>query len=137
MGVAEKIKERREYEEELEMQMDEDLDISNLLNDDEDEEEHKETQSENLFDKMRKKGISNENFESLQPLNSHRSLTVLDKLKKDKKRSLEVTGRILKVLGDRAGSKNSDGYLDEIEDGDDNLNEDEMCFLHPLSKKKK
>eukprot|EP01084_Bolivina_argentea_P271174 461307_1 len=68
-----------------------------------------ETQSDpclnfNLFDKLRKKGISNENFikneNEMIKLNSHRSMDVFDKYKKDKKRSLQVTGKILKVLSD-------------------------------------
>merc|ERR1712129_74165 len=137
MKVAEKIKERQEFEHGLDQQMEEDIDLCNLLNEDCDEhsnDEHKDTQSENLFDRQRQE----EN--GAQPLVSHRSMDILDKLKKEKRRSLEVTGRILKVLSSQKNSMangvnlHTDEFMDNV---DMSLDDDEMCFLHPLSKKKK
>merc|ERR1712129_16734 len=61
-------------------------------------------------------------------------------LKKEKRRSLEVTGRILKVLSSQKNSMangvnlHTDEFMENV---DMALDDDEMCFLHPLSKKKK
>merc|ERR1712129_407366 len=56
--------------------------------------------------------------------------------KKEKRRSLEVTGRILKVLSSQNNSM-ANGIECNMDNVDMALDDDEMCFLHPLSKKKK
>ena len=151
MKVAQKIADRQKYDDDITIIKEKQYENKIEL----------ETQSDpclNLFDKLRKKPISNENFKNdmeynifdedcSMKLNSHRSMTVLDKIKMEKKRSLQVTGKILKVLSDRK-SKSSNGYklnlniddndnYDGIENEDGYLLENDICFLHPLSKKKK
>merc|ERR1712013_610444 len=91
-----------------------------------------ETDSENLFDKLRKKGVANADFggseeaneESFEAtLSSQRSVGTLERMRREKKRSLAVTGRILKVLSDKSNES-----MDA---------EDLMVFLHTLSKSKR
>eukprot|EP01083_Nonionella_stella_P125022 377919_1 len=115
MKVAEKIAQRSQSEDLLKF----------------DDKSEAETQSDpclNLFDKLRRKEIMNGHFQNESECEEK---SVLDTLHKEKKRSLEVTGRILNVLSNR-NLRGANGY------GEDMMNdENEMYLLHPLSKKKK
>eukprot|EP01083_Nonionella_stella_P239408 837921_1 len=125
MKVAEKIAHRSQSE---------DL----LKSDDKSEMDTRSDPCLNVFEKLRKKGIMNENFmNELKPI-AHPSMSVLNKLQKEKKRSLEVTGRILNVLSERSRSSSTvNGCLEDMmhDENERYLFENEVCLLNPLSKK--
>merc|ERR1712129_254840 len=89
--IAAKMQEQEQEQEEMSMEQE-------MM-----EHSENEVNSENLFDKMRKKGVTNSDFESFEEtLSTQRSVGSLERMRKEKKRSLAVTGRILKVLSDKS-----------------------------------
>ena len=153
MKVAAKIQQKERFEENL-LAFSQDVEVE--IEAAEQEEDAVSDPRLNLFDKMRRRGICNENFQGGDHhddglrLHSHRSLGTLDGIKRQKRRSLEVTGRILNVLSgmDRA-TKSSGGEMENerieldmamsgmMVDGVAEPEEDGYLFLHPLSKSKR
>lgn len=152
MKVAAKIQQKERYDENLKV-FSQDIASTAPSQVETEEEDAVSDPRLNLFDKMRRRGISNDNFQNGygctqrddHQLHSHRSLSTLDDIKREKRRSLEVTGRILNVLSDGA-TKSSGGDMEsdrEIDsngigmDSDLEAEEDGYLFLHPLSKRKR